>query len=70
MAWASQFESPATDYQSVTLCLDDLLIESKTTIQLHYAQGNDLEARGIHDGDLLIVDIAADAQHNDIQVGW
>ncbi|MCL1142500.1 LexA family protein [Shewanella gaetbuli] len=50
------FESPAAEYQQLSLSLDELLIEHPSATFIGLAKGNSMEGIGIFDGDILIVD--------------
>jgi DNA polymerase V len=62
------FESPAADYQSRCLLLDDVLIERKSSTFIAVASGDSMVGFGIFDGDLLIVDRAEPKRDTDIVV--
>lgn len=51
--------TPADDHIERRLSLDDHLIRDSEATFLMRAQGDDLQARGVHDGDLRVVDRAA-----------
>lgn len=62
------FESPSRDYVDLPLSLDDLLIHRKNSTYIAQATGRSMEAYGIFDRDLLIVDRAAEVGEMDIIV--
>lgn len=67
-AGISGFESPAADYASRALLLDDVLIERKSSTFIAIASGDSMIGFGIFDGDLLVVDRAEPRRDTDIVV--
>lgn len=67
-AGISGFESPAAEYSSRPLLLDDVLIERRAATFIALASGDSMIGLGIFSGDLLIVDRAADKRDLDIVV--
>lgn len=62
------FESPAAEYKQLGLDLDELLIEHPTATFIGLAKGDSMVGYGIFDGDLLLVDRAAQRSSLDIVV--
>ncbi|MCZ4337687.1 LexA family protein [Shewanella colwelliana] len=62
------FESPAAEYQSIALSLDELLVERPSATWLGVAQGDSMNGAGIFDGDILIIDRSVKVQTGDIIV--
>ncbi len=62
------FESPASDYRSLSLSLDDLLVEHPSATFIGRASGDSMQEVGIFDGDILIVDRFETARHGDVIV--
>lgn len=62
------FESPAAEYSSNPLLLDDVLIERRAATFIAVASGDSMTGVGIFSGDLLIVDRSADKRDLDIVV--
>jgi DNA polymerase V len=62
------FESPAAEYSSRPLLLDDVLIERRAATFIAVASGDSMTGLGIFSGDLLIVDRAAAKRDLDIVV--
>lgn len=61
------FPSPAADYQEPDLSLDQLVgITPTSSIFLFRAWGNSMMGAGIHDGDVLVVDKAKQAQPGNV----
>lgn len=61
------FPSPAADYQLPDLSLDQLVgIRATSSIFLFRAWGDSMVNAGIHDGDVLVVDKARQAQPGDV----
>ncbi|SIQ99367.1 LexA family transcriptional regulator [Aquipseudomonas alcaligenes] len=61
------FPSPAADYQEPDLSLDQLVgISPTSSIFLFRAWGDSMVGAGIHDGDVLVVDKAKQAQPGDV----
>lgn len=50
------FPSPAADYAEMGISLDRSLVEHPEATFFFRAAGRDMEASGIYDGDLLVVD--------------
>ncbi len=67
-ATAAGFPSPADDYIEHKLDLNKYLIKHPTATFFMRAQGHDMGALGISDGDLLIVDRALAPINNSIVV--
>ena len=63
------FESPAADYVSRPLKLDEVLIERPAATFIALAAGDSMQGLGIYSGDLLIVDRSAPKSDLDIVVG-
>lgn len=62
------FESPSADYSSRPLLLDDILIERRSSTFIAVASGDSMTGFGIFDGDLIVVDRAAEKRDLDIVV--
>lgn len=62
------FGSPAAEYKQLGLDLDELLIEHPTATFIGLAKGDSMVGYGIFDGDLLLVDRAAQRSSLDIVV--
>ncbi|MEL7479892.1 MAG: S24 family peptidase [Pseudomonadota bacterium] len=62
------FESPAAEYKELGLSLDQLLVSDPNATFLGLASGDSMQGVGIFDGDLLIVDRAAEPKHQDVIV--
>lgn len=62
------FESPAADYSTTDLDLNELLIENANSTFIVRVSGNSMEGVNIHDNDLLIVNRKIQARHNSIVV--
>lgn len=63
------FPSPAADYQTPDLSLDELVgIRPTSSIFLLRAWGDSMREMGIFDGDVLVVDKAREAQPGDVVV--
>ncbi|AJE23800.1 translesion error-prone DNA polymerase V autoproteolytic subunit [Azotobacter chroococcum] len=63
------FPSPAADYQVPDLSLDELVgIRPSSSIFLLRAWGESMQGAAIHDGDILVVDKARQAQPGDVVV--
>ncbi len=66
----SQFDSPATEYQSLNeLNLHELVVGEKAhAVFFSKAQGHNLRSRGIFHGDLLVANRAITPNHGDIVI--
>jgi DNA polymerase V len=62
------FPSPADDYLEGKLDLNEHLIKHKAATFFVRVTGDSMLGAGIHDGDLLIVDRALEAQDNSVVV--
>lgn len=63
------FPSPAADYQTPDLSLDELVgIRPTSSVFLLRAWGDSMRELGIFDGDVLVVDKAREAQPGDVVV--
>lgn len=62
------FPSPAEDFQSGPLRLEDHVVRNPTATFYCTADGNSMEGFDIHAGDTLVVDRSIDAKHGDICV--
>lgn len=62
------FESPAAEYTQLSLDLDALLVDHPNATFIGLAKGDSMQAAGIFDGDLLIVDRAVKVQQFDVIV--
>lgn len=62
------FESPASEYQQLSLSLDDLLIEHPSATFIGQADGSSMQGVGIFDGDILIVDRYVQVRNYDVIV--
>ncbi|EMJ6645402.1 translesion error-prone DNA polymerase V autoproteolytic subunit [Klebsiella pneumoniae] len=62
------FPSPAQDYTSSELDLNDYCIRHPSATYFVRAQGNSMQDVGMRDGDLLVVDSARKAEHGDIVI--
>lgn len=62
------FESPSRDYIDLPLSLDQLLIHSPNSTYVAQAIGRSMEAYGIFDRDLLIINRAAEVKDIEIIV--
>ena len=62
------FPSPADDFIERSLDLNEFLIKHPASTFFAWAQGESLKGIGIHDGDLLIVDRAAERQQGVVVV--
>jgi DNA polymerase V len=67
-AGISGFESPASEYQTLPMTLDEILIDRPTATFIGLAVGDSMIGQGIFDGDLLIVDRAAIQSNLDVIV--
>src|SRR5688572_19337569 len=62
------FPSPADDYVEARLDLNELLVNHKEATFFLRVKGDSMKNANINDGDLLIVDRAAEPTHCDIVV--
>jgi DNA polymerase V len=62
------FPSPAEDYVEHKIDLNSYLVTHPAATFFVRASGNSMTGANIHDGDLLIVDRALEAIHNDIVI--
>ena len=62
------FPSPAEDYLEQRLDLHKHLVRHETATFFLRAHGESMLNAGIHDGDLLVVDRAIDAEHNKVVI--
>ncbi|KOE95549.1 DNA polymerase V [Vibrio parahaemolyticus] len=62
------FESPANDYHTSSLSLDNLLIHNPNSTWIGCANGDSMEGVGIYNNDLLIVDRSKVATHHSVIV--
>jgi DNA polymerase V len=62
----ASFPSPADDYKQCPLDLDELVIQHPEATFYVRVSGVPMQATGIDDGDVLVVDRAIDARHNAI----
>ncbi|MCF4996619.1 translesion error-prone DNA polymerase V autoproteolytic subunit [Pseudomonas syringae] len=62
------FPSPAADHIEQHISLDEVLNIRAPHVYLVSISGDSMQGAGIFDGDLVIVDRALDAEHNDIVV--
>lgn len=62
------FPSPAQDYVERSLDLNEYCIEHPSATYMVRVEGDSMIEAGIFDGDVLIVDRALEAGHNDIVV--
>ena len=67
-AGISSFESPAADYVTRPLLLDDVLVERPSSTFIAVASGDSMIGFGIFTGDLLIVDRAEPRRDVDVVV--
>ena len=65
---AAGFPSPAQDYLESSLDLHELLIKHPTATFFVRARGDSMRGAAIFDGDILLVDRALQAQHQDIVI--
>ena len=65
---AAGFPSPADDYCEERLSLDAHLVEHREATFFVRVKGASMDGFGIHDGDLLVVDRALDAQDRSIVI--
>lgn len=64
------FPSPAQDYMSESIDLNQELIRHPATTFYARAVGDSMKGCGIDDGDLLVIDKAIDPQEGDIVVAY
>lgn len=64
------FPSPAQDYMSDSIDLNQELIRHPATTFYARAVGDSMKVCGIDDGDLLVIDKAIDPQEGDIVVAY
>ena len=64
------FPSPAQDYRSDSIGLNQELIRHPATTFYARAVGDSMKGCGIDDGDLLVIDKAIDPQEGDIVVAY
>lgn len=64
------FPSPAQDYMSDSIDLNQELIRHPATTFYTRAVGDSMKGCGIDDGDLLVIDKAIDPQEGDIVVAY
>ena len=62
------FPSPAADHMEKALNLEDLVVYRPSTTFYVRAEGNSMNASGIHDRDILIVDRSIHPQHGNIAI--
>ena len=62
------FPSPAEDYLDQRLDLHNHLVTPETATFFLRAHGESMLNAGIHDGDLLVVDRAVEAEHNKVML--
>lgn len=62
------FPSPADDYLSKALDLNELLVRHPDATFFCKAEGESMIRAGIHDGDILIVDRSLTPKHNKVVV--
>ena len=62
------FPSPASDHLENSLSLEDLIIQRPTSTFYVRAEGNAMNATGIYDGDILVVDRSLTAQNGSIVI--
>ncbi|MGD1523975.1 LexA family protein [Vibrio owensii] len=63
------FESPASEYMQLPMNLDELLVAHPSSTFIGRACGDSMQAAGIFDGDILIVDRHVDHKNMDVIVG-
>jgi len=64
------FPSPADDYVEEALDLNDLLVRNPPATFMMRVSGCSMEAAGIYDGDLLVVDRSLQARPGDIVIAY
>ena len=62
------FPSPAEQYLEPPLDLNELLVKRPAATYFVRVQGDSMEGRGIHDGDLLVVDRSLDPRDGDVVI--
>lgn len=62
------FASPARDYKSKSLDLNDLLIRNSPATFFWNVSGDSMRDEGINNGDLLIIDRSLEAKHGDVVI--
>jgi DNA polymerase V len=67
-AGLSGFPSPAQDYEERTLDLNERLVKRPSATFFMTVTGDSMEALGIHDGDLLLVDRSVEPRPGHILV--
>ncbi|SFB88750.1 DNA polymerase V [Marinospirillum celere] len=67
-ARTSGFPSPAEDFAGQTLSLDKHLVRRPAATYFCRVAGDAMQAAGIHDGDLLVVDSSLTPQHEQVVV--
>lgn len=64
------FPSPAADYESPTLDINDYLIRNPVSTFFFRVQGDSMIGASIEDGDVLVVDKSIQARHGHIVVAF
>lgn len=67
-ACSAGFPSPAQDYVESELDLNELCIRRRASTFFVRASGSSMEELGLFDGDVMVVDRAEEANHNDIVI--
>tara|TARA_R110000868_G_scaffold236081_2_gene490079 strand:+ start:522 stop:935 length:414 start_codon:yes stop_codon:yes gene_type:complete len=62
------FESPAAEYKTLPMTLDEILIDHPTATFVGIADGDSMIGQGIFSGDVLIVDRSAKPTNLDVVV--
>lgn len=62
------FPSPAEQYLEPPLDLNELLVKRPAATYFVRVQGDSMTGRGIHDGDLLVVDRSLDPRDGDVVI--
>jgi DNA polymerase V len=62
------FPSPAEQYLEPALDLNELLVKRPAATYFVRVQGDSMTGRGIHDGDLLVVDRSLDPRDGDVVI--
>ena len=62
------FPSPAEQYLEPALDLNELLVKCPAATYFVRVQGDSMIGRGIHDGDLLVVDRSLDPRDGDVVI--
>ena len=62
------FPSPAEQYLEPQLDLNELLVKRPAATYFVRVQGDSMTGRGIHDGDLLVVDRSLDPRDGDVVI--